>query len=79
MFAGWSKLVAEGGEFEILIFLKRMIEFKVEVIIILLPNSYLAIETMLLRSRANQDHPASHNRRWLKLPALIFLKLQVPT
>jgi len=25
MFAGWSKLVAEGGEFEILIFLKRMI------------------------------------------------------
>jgi len=25
MFAGWSKLVAEGGEFEILIFLKRII------------------------------------------------------
>ena len=25
MFVGWSKLVAEGGEFEILIFLKRMI------------------------------------------------------
>jgi len=25
MFAGWSKLVAEGGEFEILIFLKSMI------------------------------------------------------
>jgi len=25
MFACWSKLVAEGGEFEILIFLKRMI------------------------------------------------------
>jgi len=25
MFVGWSKLVAEEGEFEILIFLKRMI------------------------------------------------------
>jgi len=25
MFAGWSKLAAEGSEFEILIFLKRMI------------------------------------------------------
>jgi len=25
VYAGWNQLVAEGGEFEILIFLKRMI------------------------------------------------------